>query len=222
MRDRETAHVRAFGRIVEFGKNHPGDFATGKAAEFLAEITAAESKAKAAATMQASSGGLRKSGTLTKADFYDELFEDLKAINLTAKAMAHEMPGIDGMFRMPRQPSYIGVLIAARAFLKDAAPLQAKFIEYEIPVDFLQDLADDIKAFDEAEDDQDEGITTHSGATKDIAEAVAAGGRSIRKLDPLMRNKYRGNPVRLAEWFTASHVERPEKKRKAKETPKPV
>lgn len=35
-----------------------------------------------------------------------------------------------------------------------------------------------------------------------------AGIAALRKLDPLMHNKYRNDPVRLAEWLSASHVER--------------
>ena len=35
---------------------------------------------------------------------------------------------------------------------------------------------------------------------------------ALRKLDPLMRNNYRNQPVKLAEWFSASRVERTPKK----------
>jgi hypothetical protein len=213
MEDRQAAHVRAFGRIVEFGTLYPGDFTAGKTREFFAQIVAAEKKAQKAAADQASSGGLKKSGTLTKADFYDDLYEDLKAINLTAKSIADEVPGLEAKFRMPRSPSYTAVLIAARAFLQDATPLKAKFVEYEMPADFLTNLAADIEAFDAAEDDQDEGHTTRSGATKEIVEAVGEGSKALRKLDPLLRNKYRDEPVTLAEWFAASHVERPVRKK---------
>ncbi len=56
----------------------------------------------------------------------------------------------------------------------------------------------------EAEDDQDAGLTNRVGATRSVAEAIMAGMGALRRLDPLMRNKYRNDPVKLAEWFTAS------------------
>jgi subtilisin family serine protease len=42
------------------------------------------------------------------------------------------------------------VLATARAFVTDATPLAAKFVEYEMPADFLTDLAADIAAFEHA------------------------------------------------------------------------
>ncbi len=108
---------------------------------------------------------------------------------------------------MPRSPSYSQVLTSARAFLADATPLAASFIEYELPAGFLTDLAADIAAFEAAKDDQGAGLTNRVGATRSVAEAIMAGIAALRKLDPLLRNKYRNDPVRLAEWFSASRVE---------------
>ncbi len=142
----------------------------------------------------------------------------MQALNRTAKAIAaDDLPGLEEKFRMPISPSYKAVLISARAFLKDAAPLKAEFIEYDLPADFLENLQDDIEAFEKAEDDQGEGMTKKVGATRTIAEAVATGAAALRKLDALMRNKYRNNVTKLAEWLTASHTERPpQKEKKAK------
>jgi len=42
---------------------------------------------------------------------------------------------------------------------------------------------------------------------------------TVPKLDPIMRNKYADDPATLAEWTSASHVERAPKRKKAKEPP---
>lgn len=218
MTDQQSRRLTSLGRILVFGNLHPGDFPAGtKAAELLGIIQAAEADATAGSTHQASSGGAARAGTQTKAELFDGLYEDLRAINRTAKALATEVPGLEEKFRMPRSANNINLITAARAFLVDATPLAARFVEYEIPADFLTDLAADIAAFEAAEDDQGAGLTNRVGATRSVAEAILAGNAASRKLDPLMRNKYRYDPVKLAEWFTASRVEREARRKVAAE-----
>ena len=219
MKTTQSNRIAAFGRALGFAALYPADITPGsKAEKLLTVIRDAESDATAGGAEQSSSGGSAKAGTLTKAELYEELYEDLQAINRTAKAIsADDLPGLVEKFRMPSSPSYKATLISARAFLKDAEPLKAEFIEYELPADFLEDLEDDIAAFDKAEDDQGDGMTKKVGATRTIAEAVAAGAAALRKLDVLMRNKYRNDVVKLAEWLTASHTERVPRKKKTKE-----
>jgi hypothetical protein len=213
MTNNQTRRLSALGNIVAFGAQNPADFAAGtKAADLLGQIRAAEADATSGATGQESHGGSMRAGTRTKADLYDELYEDLRAINRTAKAIAADVPGLDEKFRMPRSPSYAQVLATARAFLADAAPLAPSFIEYELPASFLTDLASDIAAFEAAEDDQSTGLTNRVGATRSVAQAIMEGIAALGKLDPLMRNKYRNQPVKLAEWFSASRIERAPRK----------
>lgn len=213
----QSLRASTFGRIDGFAKLHPGDFAAGtKAATFLTVIRKAATDTTGSGTTQASSDGDSRAGSQTKAELYDELYDDLQAINRTAKSMAHDIAGLDEKFRMPRSAGYGAALISARAFLKDATPLKAEFLEYELDEDFLTDLADDIVAFDAAEDDQGEGLTERVGATRSIAEAIRAGVAAIRRLDPIMRNKYRNNAGTLAEWLTASHIERSPRAKKSK------
>jgi hypothetical protein len=213
MTNNQTRRLATLGSIVAFGAQNPADFAAGtKAADLLGQIHAAETDATSGATGQESHGASMRAGTRTKTELYDELYEDLRAINRTARAIAADMPGLEEKFRMPRAPSYAQVLATARAFLADATGLAASFIEYELPANFLIDLAADIAAFEAAEDDQSTGLTNRVGATRSVEQAIMEGTAALRKLDPLMRNKYRNQPVKLAEWFSTSHVERAARK----------
>jgi hypothetical protein len=215
MTDNQTRRLAALGKTLMFASLYPADFPSGgKAAQLRDEIRNAEAEANSGAAGQQSGHGSMKAGTRTKSDLYDELYDDLRAINRTAKAIAADEPGLEEKFRMPRSPSYAQVLATARAFVTDATPLAAKFVEYEMPADFLTDLAADIAAFEAAED-QGAGLTNRVGATRTVSEAIMAGIAALRKLDPLMRNKYRNDPVKLAEWFTSSRVERVASKKKA-------
>lgn len=218
MKQTQAIRVRAFGQVVVFGGKYPQDFpAATKANEQLDIIARAEAAATAGGTDQQSNDGLKRKGTATKAEFYDDLYDDLRDINRTAKAMADEILEVDEKFRMPRSPSYKSLLISARAFLKDATPLQTAFVEYGMDVDFLNDLAADIEAFDNAEDDQQDGEAGKTGATSSIEEAVRVGMTALRKLRTMMLNRYKSDPAKLAEWLTACHVERPPRKEKKKD-----
>ncbi|MBC8126562.1 MAG: hypothetical protein H8M99_05380 [Gloeobacteraceae cyanobacterium ES-bin-144] len=209
MTSNQTRRLTALGQTVTFSNLYPADFPEGtKAADLMTQIRAAEADAKAGAAGQQSNHGTMLSGTQTKSELFDDLYDELRAISRTAKAIASEVPGLDGKFRLPRSSAYSQILATARAFLADATPLEAKFVEYEMPPTFLADLANDITGFEIAEDDQGAGLTNRVGATRSVAEAIMAGSAALRNLDPLMRNKYRDNPVKLVEWLSASHVER--------------
>jgi hypothetical protein len=94
---------------------YAGDFPAGsKAAELLDLIKAEEAEAKAGSTSQATGDGGKRAGSQTKAALYDDLYENLRPISRTAKAMADEIPGLNQKFRMPRSPSYTEVLTTAR------------------------------------------------------------------------------------------------------------
>ncbi len=203
------------GSVKSYSKRYPADFAAGsKAAELMAIALAGEAEATGSGTEQASGDGKTRAGTVTKAGLYDGLLEDLRAISGTAKSISSEMAGLDEKFRLPRSQAQSVLLTTARAFLKDATPLAANFIAYELAADFLTDLEDDIAAYDAAEDDQDDGLGKRVGATRTIAQALTDGCAAVRNLEPLMRNKYKNDPPKLAEWFVASHVERAPRKAK--------
>lgn len=216
MTNKQNRYADTFGRIDGFGKLYPEDFILRyKSGQLLVVIRTAATELTEHAVKQSSSGASSRAGTETKGDLYEDLYEDLVEINRAAKAMIPDHPGITEKFRMPRTPSYANLLISARAFLKDATPLEAQFLEYELEEGFLAELEADIAAFDKAEDDQGDGLTERVGATQGIAEAIRTGVAAVRRLDPLMRNKYRRDTVKLAAWITASHTEREPKRAKA-------
>lgn len=65
------------------------------------------------------------------------------------------------------------------------------------------------------------GLGGHVAASAAIDDAIARGVVLLRKLDVIVRNKYSHNPSVLAEWTTASHVERAPKHAK-RSTPQPT
>lgn len=202
------------GRVAGFGKRHLEDIAAGsKLAELLGLVTQAESEATGGGAEQVSGLGHSRAGAATKADLYEDLLAELRDIRDTSRTVAKTVPGVAEKFRLPRSISQINILTTARAFLKDAAPLEAEFIACEMAADFLTNLENDIKAYDKAEDDQGDGQGKHTSATRTIAEAINDGCDAVRDADPLVKNRYKHDGAKQADWFTASHVERAARKK---------
>ncbi len=107
------------------------------------------------------------------------------------------------------------LLNRARAFIEVATPLKAEFIALEMPVTFLEDLAASIDSFESAANSQNLNRSKRIAATAAIKAVIARGVRAVRTLDSIVRNKYANDPAKLAAWESASHLESPNKTKKA-------
>jgi len=140
MNDSENRKYQAFVRAHGFGQAHGADFApTSLAAQLFARLGGIVSDLDEHGAQQTSSRGAAFEGTTTRGQAREEVRADLRAINLTARAMAADIPGLDDKFRMPPVGNDQLLLNAARAFLADATPLKAQFIAHEMPADFLEE-----------------------------------------------------------------------------------
>lgn len=224
MNDSENRKHQTFTRTNDFGVAHASDFAKDSlAAQTYAKLAAIVARLDGHTAQQASSRGQAREGTTTRGQAREELRGDLMAINRTARAMAQDVPGINDKFRVPPVGNDQLLLNAARAFLADAEPLAAEFIAHEMPADFLEDLRDDIAALEAAMSLQSSGVGSAVGERAAIEAAVDEGVALLGKLDPIMKNKYANNPAVLAEWASASHVERaPRHKKEAAKPSEPV
>jgi hypothetical protein len=81
-----------------------------------------------------------------------------------------------------------------------------------MPEDFLEDLVADIALLEKAKDDKGAGLSEQVAGTAELSAAALAGIKVRKQLLPIVRNKFRGQPGILAEWETAAHIVRPDKK----------
>jgi hypothetical protein len=144
----------------------------------------------------------------------EALRESMKAITRTARVMALDMPGLENKFRLPRSASVNALLQAARAFAADAAPLKAEFIRHEHPLTFLEDLEGQIAALERALSAQNTKRDAHVSATASVETLIERGANAVRRLDAIVRNKFRDDPATLAAWESARHVESASRPRK--------
>ncbi len=162
-----------------------------------------------AITAQTSGKSSVQQATSSRTGAREALRESMQAISRTARVMALDMPGLENKFRMPRSGSDQALLHAARAFATDAEPLKDEFIRHELAASFIEDLKSDIANLERAMSVQNTGRGAHVAATASIEPTVERGMAALRRLDAIVRNKFRDDPATLAAWEHARHVERP-------------
>lgn len=212
MNDLERNYYNAFVRVRDFGAENAADFPVNSAGGngFAAVGAAVDEMEQSGATQASGAGGQM---TAQKGVVIAEVREDLRAINRTARALAVDDHSIGELFRMPYGNNEQTLLAAARAFLTNATPVKAQFIEYGLPDDFLEDLQADITAFEQAVSGKSAATGEKISATATIGNAVDKGLNALRRLRAIVPNRYRDNPAKLAAWTSTSHVERTAKKK---------
>ena len=183
----------------------PADSAGGKAA---AKLTGVIDEIHALAGEQIGGESAARQSVAGKSDAYEDMWQMIRNINRAANAFSDEVPNIEDRFRLPRIRSQENIAATARAFKTDAAPLAAKFVEYGLANDFLEQMQADIDAFDAENTGADSGGVQRSAATGGLLDAARRGMDVSRKLDSIVKIKYQSNPQKLAAWRVASHLER--------------
>jgi hypothetical protein len=197
--------VRVDAFRSERAASFPADSLGGEQFAIVAEVIRTLTDAT---TSQTSGKSSVQQATASRTDARERLHDSLQAITRTARAMALDTPGLENKFRLPRSGSDQALLITARAFAADALPLKAEFIRHELPASFIEDLKDDIADLEHAMGGQNTGRDAHVTATASIETVIERGMNAVRKLDAIVRNKFRNDPATLAAWESARHVER--------------
>jgi hypothetical protein len=205
----ETRILEMFIRVHGFGTAHTTDFPlNSRGGELFASLNTLISELETHAGAQFSSTRASREGTKLKAVALENLQDELEAISLTARALALSTPGLDDKFRLPRNAGVQGWLAAGRAFAEDAEPLKAGFIGLGLPASFLEDLRESIAELEKAIDRKGQLSGESAAANAAIDEAIDRGMQIVRQLDAIVPNTFRDNPVALAEWANARHIER--------------
>jgi hypothetical protein len=218
MNDRDTRRYEMFNRVCAFGQDHAADFAPNSkaAAHFTALGTTIHSLDQARAAQRIDGS------TATKAVLLDALRLDISNVTRTARAIALDMPGFAANYRPPETNAQADIFAAADGILERLQPgagdsaaataeksaLVARFVDYELPADFVARLAADRAAVVAAQTNQDSSQGVNVISTAAISAQVETGLKLVANLDAIMHNKYVRDPVTLRAWDSASHTER--------------
>ena len=224
MNDKQRRRFERLSRAANFGASVSADFpGTGKGGQALASLTAAIAEAEAQDTSRATNLRAQQHGASSRKDARAALQSQLAAISDTADAISLDHPEVKDSFKRPRtNVNDQNLLSTARSFAAAAAdpPLKARFVEYDMPADFLERLDAGIRSFDAAIDTQTTGANTRLASNAGLDDALKRAEQELEKFDAAVRNKFRSDPSRLAAWESARHLERaPRPNKKLTTTP---
>ena len=166
-----------------------------------------------------SAKGAGISGTRSKVARAFDMESDLRLIAKTARIIEEVDPTFQNTFDLPRgRLNYEEIEHYTESFLRDAPANQARFDKYALKLAFFTALTGKLAGFREAAQDQADGKRTGVGANAEQEAAVKAALATRKELDRAIKNHFRNDPQKLAEWQTASHIRQPDEADKG-ETP---
>ncbi len=150
--------------------------------------------------------GEKRSAAGAKARARRALREDVDAISQTARALSDEIPDLDGKFKVRNPLSDSDLSALARAFGMYAAPWRERFIRQGLPENFLDDLATDLAAFESAGEWKATADNRRASAGRTLEQLAEQGVKTVAKIDSIVRNVFRRDDRKLAEWKRAKTV----------------
>jgi len=228
MNDRDIRRLDRALRVQTFGRDNATDFAPGSKATALFQ----ELNPIISALAEARVGQLRQ--PVGKEAIIEALSDDFKDIARTARAILLDEPSFPvALYRHPR--TYVETPVATHAdallqLLEDQptdtpaqlsakSALRAKFIAYELPADFVDDLRADREALTACNEEKHSDLQGGVESTASIDSLLAQAQTIITRLGAAVKNKYARVPEKLAAWKSASRTERQPKPNQPTPTP---
>jgi hypothetical protein len=210
--------LNTFKTASIFGTKYAVDFpATSIAGQQFAKIAAAVPKTSDLAALQVSGASDAHVGALSKATLRLLIHDDLSHINQAAHTLALlGTAGVDGKFRMTHSKGDQSLINNGRAFITEATPFKTQMIQLGLAADFLDTLKTHTDGFETAAKTKATGKQSQAGATAGMSDTAHNAAIALHIVDTIVRNTYKNDPQKLAEWTVASHVERVAKKAKVK------
>jgi len=222
MKTTEAHTLEMLLRVRQFGLTHASRFpADSSGTELLATVDEAITNMEEHSARQAQHKRAARQHTRQKLAARRALSELMEAITRTALSMSRSTPGVQDKFRLPEDEREQSLLAIARSFATEAESLKDSFIKHGMAPTFHDDLKARIRAVEQLIDGRAQQSAAFVAATVGVAETTETGRRAVRHLDPVVRNIFASDPATLAEWESASHVERPPR-RARQEVPAPA
>jgi len=209
MNDRERREFERALRVFLFLQSNQNDFSDITAA--MAAIAVLQTETATLSELGADKVGATsgaKDATLYRGDLRDALDDAMQDIADMWKPMAKNYENAQNKFRMPRGGSDQLRVNTAGSFIADAEPLKDAFTGRGMKANFITDLTAKKDAFAEVVEDSIAARLGRIGVNAAFREPLKKCRAAIDDVDPIVKMKYRDNPAKLAEWLSASRVER--------------
>ena len=131
----------------------------------------------------------------------------------TAQGMEPDFDGIYNKFRFERGMNDASLLARDRAFIIEAVPYKSDFANYGLSPDIAGELTILADAFEATFSTSATARAEHVEATASVADKISKAMIETRSVSPIVLNIYANDPGKRAAWLSASHVEKPPKKK---------
>jgi len=204
MNRKQKYRYEMFVRVRDFGTANRGLFAesTVGSAEFE-KVTAAVAAIEAHLTGRDLA---RAEAQRVKVATRRAVTDYMKRIASTGRQVIGAESGMNP-FRMPTRKSAAVILSRARLFVAQASRRQPQFVRLGLPETFIREFQTLVDDLDRAVNVRLNSHTARGEAQQGIETALATGFKAIRALDVIVANTLRLDPVRLAAWQAARHLE---------------
>ncbi len=200
-----------FVRVCAFGETHrhllPPDSSGGRAMETVSSMTA---RIVALAVDEVNAVDHPSERARARA----AITRFLQHMARAARHIARLDRRKDQTFVVPSPRTDVVLLTTARRFLRDAPPLEARFIDVGLAPTFLSDLHETTDAFERAVKRQREARRESVAVRAGYRDAFRRGFDAVLTLYLVMANTHRHDEVAVAAWKAARRVERPRPKRR--------
>jgi hypothetical protein len=210
MKQKISSLVATFKTVDAFGVKYAADFpAASLGGQQFALVHAAVPMTATLGAAQVTGGEQTHSAVLAKVAGRFHLHDDMIGItNAVHSLVLLGTEGLAGKFLMPHNNGAQALLNSARAFAADATAFQAQFVSTGLSADFITTLNADIAAFESTLTTKGSARETQAGATGGLEDAAHKAAIALHVLGTIVKNTYKNDPAKLAEWATASHVEK--------------
>ncbi len=174
-------------------------------ATLLTTLAAQETAIQSAAQSQNANASQSSGHVVRLNGLREAVRHDLEDFHRDAVVLAIASPGLEKQFEIPGSGGDQGLLGAARLFIANATPIKADFLALGMPANFLQDLADDLDAFETLLNDKDAARQASSGALRTLDEAIRASAQTIDTLNAIFQKVLDASA--LAGWMTAKRFD---------------
>lgn len=219
MTDPENNVYQALKRVETFAIPHAAAFPAGS--EGAKDITRITPLLQEIGAPKQTPGRPASPATLAKAHLFEEVLSDLQAIARTAATIGKKEPGFATPYRLG-DDTHRQIRADATRILKELEnpATVSKFVSYAMDPDFVTDLQADLALIGDKDDEQGQDQIDSVGETARVALLIKEARALIQSLHTSVTNRFRRDPEILAEWATASHIQR--SPRKPKENPAPA
>ena len=202
-------------KLSNFGVAYRSKFpASSHALEQFETVDAAVNQLSTYAVSKMSAG---HAGKTSKALAREALFDRLEDFGRTARAISQNTPGLEDKFYLPDPQTDLALITAGRLFAQDAGPFTAQFVGHAMPATFIADLIALVDHFEQTIRERETGKDDRTAARTSIEQALESGTNAAVRLDAIVANHLKDDPVTVSVWKRDRRVGRPHRARKHEE-----